>query len=128
MSSREVQKELGLSSPALSSFHLDKLTAAGLVAKDADGRYYIEKTYLKHYVRLRRFLIPRYFFYATLAAFFGVGWFVLLLSPQIHLVSGLKTPYGFTIIAFFGYGVVVTVILGFFFWYETYKVMQTDKL
>ncbi|MFW9804623.1 MAG: winged helix-turn-helix domain-containing protein, partial [Candidatus Thorarchaeota archaeon] len=37
MGVREIQRELGFSSPSLSKHHLQKLEAAGLVSKNAHG-------------------------------------------------------------------------------------------
>jgi len=60
---REVQRALNLSSPTLAVYHLDKLENAGLIKKGVTG-YVVDKVYLRNLVRLRRLLVPRYFFYA----------------------------------------------------------------
>lgn len=60
---REVQRALKLSSPTLAVYHLDKLEEAGLIKKGASG-YVADRVYLRNLVRLRRLLVPRYFFYA----------------------------------------------------------------
>lgn len=60
---REVQRALKLSSPTLAVYHLEKLENAGLVKKGAMG-YTVDKVYVRNLVRLRRLLIPKFFFYA----------------------------------------------------------------
>jgi hypothetical protein len=60
---REVQRALKLSSPTLAVYHLEKLEQAGLLKKGAMG-YTVDKVYVRNLVRLRRLLIPKYFFYA----------------------------------------------------------------
>jgi DNA-binding transcriptional ArsR family regulator len=60
---REVQRALKLSSPTLAVYHLEKLEQAGLLKKGAIG-YVVDKVYVRNLVRLRRLLIPKYFFYA----------------------------------------------------------------
>ncbi len=126
---REVQHALNLSSPALAVFHLDKLVSAGLLSKPDDGGgYIVERTYLKHYIRLRRFLIPRYLFYATLATLFAVGWIVIISVPVSKFWTEVHSGYGFTLISFLSYGIAATAICAGLFWYETFKVFRNDQL
>jgi predicted transcriptional regulator len=44
MGVREVQRELGFSSPSLALHHLTKLTELDLVKKDAHGNYTVSRT------------------------------------------------------------------------------------
>lgn len=125
---REVQRALNLSSPALAVFHLDKLVNAGLLSKLDEGGYVVERTYLKHYIRLRRFLIPRYMFYATLATLFTVGWVVIVSVPESNFWKEAHSGFGFTLISFLSYGVAATAICAGLFWFETYKVFRNDQL
>jgi SOS-response transcriptional repressor LexA len=78
---REVQRALNLSSPTLALYHINKLEEAGLIRKDLNG-YVADRIVLENVVRLRRFLIPRNFFYT---AFFGTSLIFLLvfLRPPI---------------------------------------------
>jgi DNA-binding Lrp family transcriptional regulator len=64
---REVQRALKLSSPTLAVYHLEKLEQAGLIKRGATG-YVVDKIYLRNLVRLRRLLVPKYFFYALFFA------------------------------------------------------------
>ncbi|MGI0090349.1 MAG: hypothetical protein ACREBS_01445 [Nitrososphaerales archaeon] len=132
LSAREIQKELRLSTPSLAVFHLDKLERAGLIAKTEDGSgcYFIEKLYLKHYFRLRRFLIPRYVFHSVLATFFLVGWVFLLIiiyfAPN-NLISASRTPALATNVLL-TYGIIAGIITACLFWFESIRVLRQDKI
>jgi len=77
---REVQRALGLSSPTLALYHINKLEEAGLVRKELDG-YVVDRVVLENLVRLRSFLVPRNFFYTV---FFG--------SSLVFLTVFLRPP------------------------------------
>ena len=61
---REVQRSLKLSSPTLAVYHLSKLEEAGLLKKSLKG-YEVNRIFLKNLIRLKRMLIPKYFFYCV---------------------------------------------------------------
>ncbi len=67
---RAVQRALNLSSPSLALYHLSKLEGVGLLTRQKSD-YHVQKVVLEDMVRISRFLIPRFLFYAlfTLAAF-----------------------------------------------------------
>jgi DNA-binding transcriptional ArsR family regulator len=120
---RELQKQLKLSSPAVASFHLEKLLKNGLVSKnESEGTYTVDRVYLKHFIRLRRHLVPRYFFYALLSTFLSIGWLAL------GYLGGLAPPLSKDSIFLFVYGPSTTVILACIFWYETLNVLRREKL
>ena len=129
---RELQRTLHFSSPGLATFHLDKLAKAGLVSKSEDGSYAVDRVYLKHYVRLRRFLIPRYMFYATLSTAFLLGWLIILFIPSIgtrnSFWAGLHTDDSFILTASVLYGIIVTFFATAVLWFETIKVLRNDKI
>jgi len=118
---REVQKKLGLSSPAVASFHLEKLLRNGLATKSEEGTYTVEKVYLKHFVRLRRHLIPRYFFYALFSSFLSFGWLALA-------YFGFPIAVSKDTVFLFIYGPTTTVILSGIFWFETLNVLRREKI
>lgn len=60
---REIQKSLELSTPSLVLYHLNKLEHEGIVKKDEHG-YTASQVILQSRVKVRRLLIPRYFFYS----------------------------------------------------------------
>lgn len=64
---REVQRVLKLSSPALASYHLNKLEESGLLKQTSEG-YVIEKMILDNFVKLRKLLVPKYLFYSIFFA------------------------------------------------------------
>jgi len=61
---REIQRALNLSSPTLALYHINKLEEAGLVKKYLNG-YVADRVLLENFIRLKRALIPRYFFYTV---------------------------------------------------------------
>jgi DNA-binding Lrp family transcriptional regulator len=61
---REVQRALNLSSPTLALYHMNKLEEAGFIKKELGG-YVADRIVLENFVRLRRVLIPRHFFYTV---------------------------------------------------------------
>jgi DNA-binding transcriptional ArsR family regulator len=65
---RQLQRELGLSSPSVASYHLEKLMDLDLVKK-VRGDYELKKTVslaaLSSFVRISRLMVPRYLFYTT---------------------------------------------------------------
>lgn len=60
---REIQKSLNLSTPSLVLYHLNKLEQGGIIKKDGQG-YTVIQVFLHNRVKLKRLLIPRYFFYS----------------------------------------------------------------
>ena len=63
---RELQRALNFSSPSLATYHLSKLEEIGLVKKE-NGEFLVTKNLLEDCIRVSRFLIPRYLFYAVFA-------------------------------------------------------------
>ena len=130
LTAREIQKTLRMSSPSLAIFHLEKLERMGLV-KSEEGRYSVSRLYLKHYFRLRRFLIPRYVFHSVLTTFLLTGWvllyFFLYLSPNGGLLSASRTP-ALAISVLLTYGIAVTATVAVLFWFETLRVFKQDKI
>jgi len=61
---REVQRGLKLSSPTLASYHLKKLEEAGFLKQDMEG-YVVDRVFLRNLIRVKRMLIPRFFFYSV---------------------------------------------------------------
>ena len=108
---RELQRKLGFSSPALASYHLNKLRDMGLVAHErGDYRLLVEVRVgvLKQFVKLGTFLLPRYVLYATMFA-----------TLLIYLLVNLREFNFYSILALI-LGLLGTVI----FWYETIRVWR----
>ena len=111
MGVRELQRQLGFSSPALASYHLNKLEELGLVAKER-GDYRLVRRIkvgvLRQFIKLGTFLLPRYILYATMFT-------MLLLFFLTQLGKrGLGFYSSFALIL----GILSTAIL----WYETLRV------
>jgi DNA-binding transcriptional ArsR family regulator len=125
---REIQRSLKMSSPAVAIFHLEKLERNGLVSKQEDGTYLVDKIYLKHFVLLRRRLIPKYFFYAALSSAFLIGWM------NAFFIGGKSSSFYYllfgspAVLYVFVYGIISTSILAGIFWFETLKVFKKERI
>lgn len=110
---REVQRSLGFSSPALASYHLNKLEELGLVEK-RHGDYLLARTVkvgvLKQFVKVGTFMLPRYVFYALM--------FTTLL---VFYISQMREVNFYSLFAFV-FGVLGTTIL----WVETLRVWRQE--
>lgn len=110
---REVQRSLKFSSPRLAFYHLNKLEEAGLLKKSVDG-YVVERVFLLHSIRLRRLLIPRYFFYSM---FFITA---ILIQLTVFGPPVLRGDYVF--------GLIIGLAAALFFLYETVRIMIKRSL
>ncbi|MDH5441851.1 MAG: hypothetical protein OEY31_14710, partial [Candidatus Bathyarchaeota archaeon] len=66
---RELQRQLGFSSPALAAYHLNKLEELELAVNERGDYRLIREVkvgVLKQFIRLGAFLLPRYVLYATM--------------------------------------------------------------
>ncbi len=109
---REVQRELGFSSPSVSSYHLNKLQDLGLVENEY-GDYKlvtdVKVGVLKHFITLGGVLLPRYLFYAVLMT-------SMLITYLIQAPYFPTREYITTIVM----GLVPSLIL----WYETIRIWR----
>jgi len=107
---RRLQRSLGLSSPSVASYHLEKLMDMDLVKKNVMGDYELKKTVsleaMSSFVRISHLMIPRYIFYTT---FF----FTLLIVFVVGYASSLSVQGVFALV----FGVSGLVITG----YETWR-------
>lgn len=110
---REVQRALKLSSPSVAQYHLLKLEQAGLVKRDA-GNYVVNRVLLDSFVKINRFLIPRYLFYSVFSA-------VILVLELTILRPTVFSSY------FFFYATATLVFL-LIFCYETVRVWLKGNL
>ncbi len=108
---RETQRSLGFSSPALASYHLEKLMELGLVRKIRD-EYHLVRTVnigvLKQFMKIGTFLLPRCTLYATM--------FTTLLIFYVSQFSAVNFYSVFALI----FGVLATGIL----WYEAVRTWR----
>jgi DNA-binding transcriptional ArsR family regulator len=107
---REVQKELGFSSPSVAFHHLDKLLGLGVVEKDEYDRYVLAKKVdtgvLNAFVSVGGLALPRLGFYA--AFFTTVAAAYLILDPAgLDLYAAIGTVGGSAV-----------------FWYEAWRIWR----
>jgi DNA-binding transcriptional ArsR family regulator len=110
---RELQRALNLSSPSVATYHLSKLEDAGILKRQGGG-FTVSKYLLENSVKVNRFLIPRYFFYAIFA--------ITVLAVELTLMRPtlLTREYLFSVLA--------TGILALFCSYETVKTWLRGNL
>ena len=91
---REVQRDLGLSSPSVADYQIEKLVEMCLVTRDEYGRVYVTKRVrvkaLQPYVNLGQFIVPRMAFYATI--FTAITGFYLIFSFDSTNIYGALGP------------------------------------
>jgi hypothetical protein len=110
---RELQRALNFSSSSVAVYHLTKLEDVGLLKRETDG-YTVNKFLLENSIKISRFLIPRYFFYAVFAIT------ALIVDLAVIRPSVIYREYIFSL--------VVTAVLAFFLWYETAKTWLKGNL
>lgn len=110
---REVQRALNLSSPSVAQYHLSKLEQTGLVKRE-EGNYLVNRVLLESFVKVNRFLVPRYLFYSVFSA-------VILLLELTILKPSVFSAY------FFFYTSATFVFL-LIFCYETVRVWLKGNL
>ena len=110
---RQIQRELGFSSPALAVYHLDKLMDLDLVEKNT-GEYHLREVVdvgiLKQFMKFGNLIVPRYVTYATMIS-------VLF----IFFISQVREINFYSVFALI-FGLLGTVI----FWYETIRVWRSQ--
>lgn len=108
---RELQRELGFSSPALAAYHLNRLVDFGLAVNER-GDYQLLREVkvgvLKQFIKLGSFLFPRYVLYASMFTTFFI--FILIRFDEVSFYSV--------------YGVVVSFLATLVSWYETIKIWR----
>jgi DNA-binding transcriptional ArsR family regulator len=107
---RELQRELGLSSPSVAYHHLDKLVRLGLIEKSQYGEYAairsVNVNVLQAFSQVGRLLVPRFTFYAVFFSTLLIGYAVIFHSSlNIFAIS---------------FGVFASA----FAWYETLRTWK----
>lgn len=114
ISSREIQRRLGLSSPSLALYHLKKLENLELVEMSGTEGFqvtrYIRVGILQFFIGMGRIYLPRYVFYILFATSYLVG---ALLS-----FGWFQTPH-FTLFVLY---VLFSIII---FSYETMSIWKS---
>ena len=109
---RQIQRELGFSSPALAVYHLDKLMELGLVEKKA-GEYHLKEVVdvgvLKQFMKFGNLIVPRFVTYATMISVIFAFFISQFREINFYSISALI------------FGSLSTAI----FWYETFRVWRS---
>ncbi|MBI3841363.1 MAG: hypothetical protein HY297_05375 [Thaumarchaeota archaeon] len=107
---REIQKELGFSSPSVAFHHLDKLLGLGVVEKDQYDRYVlamkVDTGILHSFVSIAGLTLPRLGFYAAFFTTISAAYFVLN-RGSLDLYALIGTAGGAGV-----------------FWYEAWRVWR----
>ncbi|TLY13614.1 MAG: hypothetical protein E6K84_03925 [Thaumarchaeota archaeon] len=107
---REIQRDLGFSSPSIALHHLEKLERLGVVGQDNLGRYFIARKVdvgvLSAFTSIGRLTLPRLGFYAA---------FFTTIAIAYLLESGASANL---------YAVVGTVGGVVVFWYEAWRAWR----
>jgi predicted DNA-binding transcriptional regulator len=105
---REVQRDLGFSSPSVANYHIDKLVELALVSQDEYGRYYVVQKVqvgvLQAFVNIGGLAVPRLSFFAA--------FFTTMLIAYITLNLNDLNVYAI------GFAVAGSAA----FWFETVRV------
>jgi DNA-binding transcriptional ArsR family regulator len=110
---RGVQRALNMSSPSLAVYHLSKLEDAGLLIR-ANGDYVIARVVLEDVVKISRFLVPRYLFYALFA-----------LAALCLELTVFKPPF---LTSGYFFATVVILVCTLAFCFETARKWRKEKL
>jgi DNA-binding transcriptional ArsR family regulator len=109
---RDIQRGVGLSTPSLASYHLRKLSEAGMVTQNEYGAYSAVKEtadkLLEGYAKVGNTIVPQFFFFALL--------FTILVV--FFSLSALYTP------SYIPYLVGVGIAMILAFWYETLRLWR----
>jgi len=110
---RDIMRELGLSSPSVAAYHIEKLRSLGLVEKTEDGTYAPKKNVdvevVSDFVNVLGMMLPRFFFYSVLFTTMLITFLVVYpLRPDPQTVIALV------------FGLTAAII----FWVETLRVMR----
>ncbi len=110
---RELQRALNFSSSSVAVYHLAKLEDAGLLKKELGG-FIVNKFLLENSIKINRFLVPRYFFYAI----FAIA--ALVIELTVIKPASFYREYVFSLL--------VTGLLAFFSFYETARTWVRGNL
>jgi hypothetical protein len=110
---RELQRNLGFSSPSVAFHHLEKLQDLGLVDKKRTGEYYLVEEVkvgiLQLFTRMGGVFVPRYLFYSILFSTMLIAYLMLWLLNMI-----VPSFYALT------FGLIGAIIL----WIETFRLWK----
>ncbi|MDA4128123.1 MAG: hypothetical protein OK422_01455 [Thaumarchaeota archaeon] len=104
---REIQRDLGFSSPSVVVYHMEKLIALGIVERDEHARYVLARKVdvgvLNAFVTIGKFTLPRVGFYGAFFTTIALAYFL----TRIDL---------YAIVGTFGGAIA--------FWYEAWRIWR----
>jgi SOS-response transcriptional repressor LexA len=112
---REIQRDLGLSSPSVAEYQVEKLEGMGLVSRDNYGRVSVagkkkvKVKELQSHVSLGRFFVPRLAFYASIFS-------AVAILYAVFNLDNLSV-----------YGVAVPAAAAAVLWLEAYKMWKASR-
>ncbi|HEV8405136.1 MAG TPA: hypothetical protein VGQ13_04425 [Nitrososphaera sp.] len=93
---REVQRDLGLSSPSVAEYQVEKLVEMGLAGRDSYARVYVTRKVkvkaMASYINFGRFTVPRLAFYASL--FTGIAALYIVFNFNSLSAYAVAVPAG----------------------------------
>ena len=96
---REIQRSLGLSSPSVSSYHLEKLENLEVVQKNRFGNYEVSKKIdigaLKQFVMVGNYTLPRFLFYTIFISIVFLGYILFFLTFPLSIGEVFALIFGF---------------------------------
>ena len=108
---RELQRQLGFSSPTLAAYHLNKLEELELVVKER-GNYRLVREVkvgvLRQFIKLGTFLLPRYVLYATMFTILLIFFLTQLGKRGLSFYSS--------------FALLLAILSPLISWYETLRV------
>ncbi len=112
---REVQRELGMSSPSVASHHLSRLVDMGLVTKRPDNTYELQRVVkvgiLRDFIAYRGVLLPRYVFVAVFFTVYTITFIALALMVPVGLFDRVAA-------------IAVGAVGASFAWYESVRLWK----
>ena len=89
---REVQRDLGFSSPSVANYHIEKLVEMALVNQDGYGRYFVVQKVqvgvLQAFVNIGGLAVPRLSFFAAFFTTLLIAYVVLNFSDlNVHAIG-----------------------------------------
>jgi hypothetical protein len=111
---REVQRDLGLSSPSVAEYQVEKLIEMGLAGRDGYARVYVTRKVkvkaMSSYVNFGRFTVPRLALYASV----------------FTTIAALYAAFNFNSMS--AYGLAVPAGAAAIFWFEAWKLWKYSAL
>lgn len=109
---RAIQRRLNLSSPSVAQYHLTRLEHAGLVKREM-GNYTVGRVVLNDYIKISRFLIPKFLF----RCIFTIG---ILAVDLFFLTSHVVDLHDFFVL-------FIIIIFMIIFFHETIIVWVSNR-